>query len=819
MVTSPSWSADNSLETFLPRIQLRSIATGIHPQTEPWEKLCAGSILLVDITGFTEVAEQFAAQGAAAVEALSKVLNAYFGRMVDVISGHGGDILTFAGDAALVLWRAENEAELGQCACRAVQAAQAVHAELLDYRLPHGVTLRQRAGVGAGPLAIMEVGGMDGRWQFLVAGDAISQAGEANQHAGSGDILLSPAAWKLVQSRCAGDVAPTGHVKLRNVQQPVPLLAAGSSSSPLSFSMLQSYVLPVVANRLSAGQGAWLAEFRNVTVLFIHLSNLTGGKLDSCSSLHTAVSKMQEILSRHEGCVYQFLMDDKGIALIGAFGLAPPAHEDDSTRGVRSAIAIHAEMQAIAMRASIGICTGRAFCGVVGSETRRQYTAVGSVMNMSARLMQAAAGRVLCDQATFRASEAHPGLNFESVGDIKVKGKSEPLAVYVPRKAESHEESGVVGREAERAALTRALESLVQEKQGGTIVLEGEPGIGKSRLVEYLLEKARKLNVACLLSAGDAVESSSVYHAWQAVFRTLLRVDSQANAEIQTQRIATALRGRPELLQSAPLLSAVLPFSIPDDVATAQMTGKVRSENTQKFLLQLLSNSAASAPHLLVLEDVHWLDPSSLALLALVVQQQQPLLVVLTARPFPDPAPPELELIRTAAGQTYLKLDTLALDDALEIARQRLGVKSLPQSVKDFLERRAGGQPFFVQELAYALRDAGLIQIAQGQCRISDGVTDSDEGLERSFGALNIPNTIQGVITSRVDRLPSPQQLTLKVASVIGRSFALFVLKDIYPVPEGRDDVPLHLEHLEKVDLTHRMPSPEVTEEFKHALI
>jgi class 3 adenylate cyclase len=100
MVTSPSWSTDNSLATFLPRIQLRSIATGIHPQTEPWEKLCAGSILLVDITGFTEVAEQFAAQGAAAVEALSKVLNAYFGRMVDVISGHGGDILTFAGDAA-----------------------------------------------------------------------------------------------------------------------------------------------------------------------------------------------------------------------------------------------------------------------------------------------------------------------------------------------------------------------------------------------------------------------------------------------------------------------------------------------------------------------------------------------------------------------------------------------------------------------------------------------------------------------------------------------------------------------------------------------
>jgi predicted ATPase len=242
---------------------------------------------------------------------------------------------------------------------------------------------------------------------------------------------------------------------------------------------------------------------------------------------------------------------------------------------------------------------------------------------------------VLCDQATFRASQAHPGLSFESLGDIKVKGRLEPLSVYVPLKAQAREESGVVGREAERAALTRALESLVQERQGGVIVLEGEPGIGKSRLVEYLLEKARKLNVACLQGAGDAVESSSAYHAWQTVFRTLFRVDPLASAETQALRITTMLQSQPDLLQLAPLLSAVLPLSFTDNEVTTQMTGKVRAENTQKLLVQLLTRSASSAPHLLVLEDAHWLDPSSLALTALVTQQTQSLLVVITARPFP----------------------------------------------------------------------------------------------------------------------------------------------------------------------------------------
>jgi hypothetical protein len=175
MVISPSWSANNPLATYLPQIQLRSIVARTARQTEPFERNCAGSILLVDITGFTELAEQFAAQGAAAVEGLSKVLNAYFGRMAEVITEHGGDILTFAGDAALALWPAENDEELAQSACRAVQAAQAVQVELLGYKLPQGIILRQRAAVGAGPLSIMQVGGTDGRWQFLVAGDARRQ--------------------------------------------------------------------------------------------------------------------------------------------------------------------------------------------------------------------------------------------------------------------------------------------------------------------------------------------------------------------------------------------------------------------------------------------------------------------------------------------------------------------------------------------------------------------------------------------------------------------------------------------------------------------
>ncbi len=155
----------------------------------------------------------------------------------------------------------------------------------------------------------------------------------------------------------------------------MPVVPLASSPDHLSVSTLQSYVLPVVVNRLRAGQGAWLAEFRNVTVLFIHLTNPDDGKSNFCSSLHAAVGKMQEVLSRHEGCVYQFLMDDKGVALIGAFGLAPPSHEDDPSRAVRSALAIQGELQRTGMRVSLESARDAHFAGSsavkLGGSTRR----------------------------------------------------------------------------------------------------------------------------------------------------------------------------------------------------------------------------------------------------------------------------------------------------------------------------------------------------------------------------------------------------------------------------------------------------------------
>ena len=810
-------SGEASLGSFLPRVQHRLIAAGRTLANAPIEEHRSGVILLVDVSGFTELAERFTAGGEGGAEELSRVLNAYFGGLSRIVTGYSGDVVAFAGDAVLALWLANTPEEMEASAYQAIQSAKTIQSEMAAFRLPGNVILRQRASVAAGDLTVMELGGTSGCWQLLVAGKPIVVAGQTNSHVTPGEVLVPSPTWELVKSRCRGTALPSGDVRIEETLDPAPPPERIATDPASATAGVSDRVPVVVVDRIHAGQGAWLAEFRNISVLFVHLEDADAARFDTCESLHAAVQAMQRTLFRYEGSVYQFLMDDKGIVLIGIFGLPPLAHEDDAARAVQSGLAIHEELNRSGVRTSIGITTGRAFCGVLGSEERRQYTAVGTVMNLSARLMQMADGRVVCDQATFRSVRTRPELSFEPLGDIRVKGKSDPVAAYLPRKVASKQESGVIDRVAGRSMFSKALAALVHQRQGSCIVLEGEPGIGKSRLIEYLVEKARALNVPCLLGTGDPVENSASYYVWRGILRTLFRLDLEfGEAAAQRERIAAQLQGKPELQELIPLLGAVLAVDIPDNHTTAQMSGEARSHATQNLLVQLLQSAAASGPYLLVLEDVHWFDSASLAVADLVARQVPSMLFVVTSRPIPDPAPPQFQDLLTAAGEGRLRLEVMAAEDSLELARLRLGVESLPPVVAGFLERRAGGQPLFVQELAYSLRDTGLIEIEQGRCTLAARCGGSLAGLEAAFGKLNIPNTIQGVITSRVDRLMPPQQLTLKVASVIGQSFPLSILQDVFPVADDKKNIQDHLEHLEKLGLTRRV-SPTMYE-FKHSL-
>lgn len=440
-------------------------------------------------------------------------------------------------------------------------------------------------------------------------------------------------------------------------------------------------------------------------------------------------------------------------------------------------------------------------------------------MNLAARLMQRARDRVLCCEATQRAAGAR--VEFEPLEPVRVKGKPHPVALYRPvrvldgtaRSPTPQAEAvgqALVGRESERAELERALEVLVERGEGGLVLLRGEAGIGKSTLLAWLLAQARALGVQPFFGAGDAIERSTAYRAWRPIVSELVGFGEDAALDDAGGRVTAALADHPRALVWAPLLSAVLPVDLPENEVTVAMTGQVRGENTRDLLVHLLRGVAVRGPVLVVLEDAHWMDPASWTLLAAVQRRVGSALLVLAARPMPSEPPPELvTVLSPEAGGRCLDLGGLQPDEVYELAARTLEVDELPSSLQQLLLERAEGNPLYTGELVGTLLAMGALRRDGRRCRLQD------DGLE----GLRLPNTVQGAVTSRLDRLDPHQQLTLKVASVVGRSFPYQVTHDVHPVREVRHRVAGHLSDSVRQGLISiELPEPANVYRFQHSV-
>jgi tetratricopeptide (TPR) repeat protein len=320
-----------------------------------------------------------------------------------------------------------------------------------------------------------------------------------------------------------------------------------------------------------------------------------------------------------------------------------------------------------------------------------------------------------------------------------------------------------------------------------------------------------------LAGAGDAVERNTPFHAWREIFVRLPAIGAAGDTEGRRRAVLDLLGPDPETRELAPLLNAVLALDWPETARTAELSPQGRADHTRSLLVRLLQAAIGDTPTVLVLEDAHWLDSASSALAFAVCRNLTPVLLVLATRP-PDEQGALVDDLGWAAyrrllqapGTTRLVLDALSPEDVEALVCRRLGVTAVPEVVASFVHDKAEGSPLFSEELAYALRDAKLIRLVGGRCQLAPGVGDI---------RVHFPDTVHGVITSRIDRLTPNQQLTLKVASVIGRVFALRVLRDIHPVKETAGTLVDDLVALEGANLTVLdSPEPHLAYLFKHVI-
>ncbi len=810
-----------TLMPYVPRLLARQFAADPAPPSEPTADRFPAVILFADMSGFTPLTQRLADRGPVGAEQLSAVINDYFGKLLDILAAHGGQVIGFAGDATVVAWPGvDTDEDLATLTQRAAQCGLALMSVLNGYAVAEGLVLSLKAGLGAGEVWAASVGGVDNRWNYVVGGDPLAQMAAAEEVAGLGEVVLSPQAWALVAERCTGRAQPDGYARLYGIREPLPPRALPPLDlPPEAAAALRTYVPRTAVERIEAGQTRWLASLRRVTTLFMNVRGLDYAAQDVLERVQAATHAIQEVVYRYEGSLNQFVVDDKGTVAVAAWGLAGHTHEDDSVRAVEAGRALLARLRDLGLGGGVGITTGRAFCGHRGSERRREYTVIGDTPNRAARLMMVAAeDTVLCDEATYQGAQSR--LTFHPLPPLILKGQKVPQAVYRARgERRAPSEPGelfVVGRRAEKAMLAERLRELQTPTESNgevrAVIVEGEPGIGKSCLVADLLRRVRQADVPALVGAGNSVEQATAYFAWRPVFSSLFGLERGVSLSEGRERVLARLEPEPDLKEVAPLLNAVLALNLPDNGLTSEMSGEVRADNTVNLLVRLLKLLAtpAEAGTLIVLEDAHWLDSASWALARRVSRDVARVLLVVVTRPLGESPPEDYVKLSRDSRTVTVRLDPLASEDVAELLRERLGASLVAGEVVDFVHDRSEGNPFFAEELAYALRDADLIAIEDDACRFVVDIGD--------LGAL-LPGTIEDVIAARIDQLPAQHQMTLKVASVIGRLFAFRTLRDVHPIEADRPGLIEHVNHLDQLDITPlHTPEPDLAYIFKHVI-
>ncbi|MFP3853591.1 MAG: adenylate/guanylate cyclase domain-containing protein [Anaerolineales bacterium] len=553
-----------------------------------------------------------------------------------------------------------------------------------------------------------------------------------------------------------------------------------------------------MAQRITAQKDRLQGERKLVTALFADIvgSTALADSMDPEEWRHIisgSHERASQAVYQFEGTIAQLLGD----GVLAFFG-APLAHEDDAERAIRAALLILEKTEAYAhelkqqdkvedFQMRVGLNTGRVVVGNIGTDLHMEYLAVGDTINLAARLQSAAEpGSIVISERTRRL--AGPAFVYEDLGEIEIKGKNEAVHIYRVKheregEARSRETAGLVsplvGRAREYATLLERTKEL-REGSGSIITIAGEAGLGKSRLVEEWRREVTSGDEETLHWIEGRCPSFGINMAHQ-LSSDVIRGMIGAPAGSPTEEIRSALRTRiQELLAEEteeiyPYLAHLLGLELEEKLQSKveYLQGPALQDKYAEAFARLLQAMASEQPTVLVVEDLHWADPSSvdLGLKVLPMVVDVPLIVVLVARPDRDSQGWRMvEQARhiSGAGALEIHLAPLSTEDNQQLVSNLLAAETLPAEVRTRILDKTEGNPFFVEEVLSMLIDRGLL-VQEGDRWVIDG----------SLEAIDIPDTLQGVLTARIDRLPDEAKRTLQVAAVIGRRFQVRVLEDV----------------------------------------
>jgi class 3 adenylate cyclase/tetratricopeptide (TPR) repeat protein len=775
------------------------------------------TIVTSDLKGSTALGERLDP------EALREVLNRYFDVMRAVFESHGGTIEKIIGDAIVAVFglpfRHEDDP------LRALEAAAESQRALVtlndELEQGWGVQLVVRTGVATGEVTFGKAEG----GQHVLLGEPMDVSTVMEQNAPPQEVLVSESTYRLVAGLVEGDAVPPVSPKGSDEQFAAYRLLsvrdrAGEAEAVVPEAEPGNRICPSCGEqspesmRLCTTCGASLAihvareSRRTVTIVFampkVHsLTGETPGPETMRDVMSRYFEAMRTALERHGGTVEKFIGD----AVMAVFGL-PVRHEDDAVRAIRAAADMQSALEelnpdfrataGLELSNHIGVNSGEV---IAGDASTAQRMVTGDAVNTAARLEQAAgAGEVVLGDLTYRL--ARDAIEIEFMAPLNLKGKAEPVPAYRLVQVQAAQAAGerdhgtpFVGREAEMARLSGALEEAISRRVARLVTVVGDAGVGKSRLIREFAtaasEQARLVRGRCL-PYGDGI----TFWPLSEVVREAAGITNEDTPRLATRRIDRLLEraAAPDREAVVERVAAAINLS-PAQFPVAELMWGGR---------RLLETLAAEQPLVMLVDDLHWAETTFLDFLDYLLEtvEDSSLLVLGSARH--EIAERHADWA-TSQGEMLVTLAPLTDADAGRIVEQLLG--SLEAGVRARIARVAEGNPLYVEQIVSMLVETGAIE------RGLDGWV-AREGSEQ----LQIPPTVQALVASRLDALKTEERAVVDPASVIGLSFAKDAVSELVE-EEVRPRLGTDLEVLAGKQLVRRLAEDEVMYRFGHQII
>jgi len=595
-------------------------------------------------------------------------------------------------------------------------------------------------------------------------------------------------------------------------------------------SRIRKYLPRGLAEKVLAQRDKIEGERKQVTVLFCDMEGFTrfSEKLPP-EEVYGIMDQVYEILMRQVHDFGGTVNEMTGDGIMALFG-APVALEEAPQRAIRAGLSIHREMARLTdtlhkikedlppIRMRIGIHTGPVVVGSLGDDLRVEFKAVGDTVVLAARLEQIAeAGQTYVSREVSRNTEGY--FHFEALEPTRVKGKAEPVQVYRVTGAKETPERSVgigsplVGREKELNRLELQIHRLI-DGTGGIVTITGEAGIGKSRLMAELRRTEMAKRILLLEGRSLSIGRSLSFYPIIDALKHLSRIreeDTDTEAQRKLEKAIRAIHPE-EVNEVFPFIATLMGMKLTGK--HAQRMKGIEGEALEKLIFknmrELIIKGSEISPTVIYIEDFHWVDTSSLELIEALFRlvEEYKILFILVFRPgYADTGDRIIKSIGENYPSHWTRIDLEALNDteSQKLLSNLLQIKGLPHTLRDQILQRAGGNPFFLEEVVRSLIDEGAVVLERGEYQVTDKIKQ-----------IVIPQSIHALIMTRIDRLDEATRNLVRVASVIGRNFFYRILTE---VASNIQEIDRRLGHLKEIQLIRERKRMEELEYlFKHAL-